>query len=68
MIFKKLCLTAACTALISVAGVAAAQSAPSVAQVAENSKEAVPTAFDPVAALLGVPEPVDCRLQRRACR
>ena len=62
MIFKKLCLTAACTALISVAGVAAAQSAPSIAQVAENSKEAVPTAFDPVAhkRVLGISEQLRC--------
>ena len=62
MIFKKLCLTAACAALISVAGVAAAQSAPSIAQVAENSKEAVPTAFDPVAhkRVLGISEQLRC--------
>ena len=49
MTFKKLCLTTACAALISFAGVATAQSAPSIAQAVENSKEAVPTAFDPVA-------------------
>jgi cytochrome c-type biogenesis protein CcmH len=62
MTFKKLCLTAACAALISFAGVATAQSAPSIAQAVENSKEAVPTAFDPVAhkRVLGISEQLRC--------
>ena len=62
MTFKKLCLTTACAALISFAGVATAQSAPSIAQTVENSKEAVPTAFDPVAhkRVLGISEQLRC--------
>ena len=62
MTFKKLCLTTACAALISFAGVATAQSAPSIAQTVENSKEAVPTAFDPVAhkSVLGISEQMRC--------
>ena len=62
MTFKKLCLTTACAALISFAGVATAQSAPSIAQAVENSKEAVPTAFDPVAhkRVLGISEQLRC--------
>ena len=62
MTFKKLCLTTACAALISFAGVATAQSAPSIAQAVENSKEAVPTAYDPVAhkRVLGISEQLRC--------
>ncbi len=62
MMLKKLCLTAACAAMLAAAGVASAQSAPSISQVANQSKEAVPTAYDPVAhkRVLGISEQLRC--------
>ena len=62
MMLKKLCLTASCAAMLAAAGVASAQSAPSISQVTNQSKEAVPTAYDPVAhkRVLGISEQLRC--------
>lgn len=62
MFLKKVCATAVCAAALALSGAAFAQNAPTISQTMQSSKEAVPTAFDPVAhkRVLGISEQLRC--------